>query len=180
MNLIIHTDGGARGNPGPAAVGVVIYSYQEKQKLIHEFGKKIGETTNNVAEYRAVIEALKWVRENFKSEESGIPAWADRRNQESSETNQQTDSSQTLSQGGSTINHKENIMIYFKLDSMLVVNQLNGLFKVKDQNLRELLLHVRQLEQEIGEGMRITYTYIPREQNREADLMVNRAMDGGV
>lgn len=53
--LIIHTDGGARGNPGPAAVGVVV---EQEGKTIHKFGKKIGESTNNVAEYTAVIEAF--------------------------------------------------------------------------------------------------------------------------
>lgn len=58
--LTIHTDGGARGNPGPAAVGVVI---EKNGKLLHEFGKQIGESTNNVAEYTAVIEGLKYLRE---------------------------------------------------------------------------------------------------------------------
>ena len=48
MKLIIHTDGGARGNPGPAAIGVVIEEEKERKKIA-EFGKKIGETTNNVA-----------------------------------------------------------------------------------------------------------------------------------
>jgi ribonuclease HI len=61
MKLIIHTDGGARGNPGPAAIGAVIED--EKGKLLGEVSLYIGETTNNVAEYQAVIEALKWVKE---------------------------------------------------------------------------------------------------------------------
>lgn len=53
--IIIHTDGGARGNPGPAAIGIVIdYSGERK-----EYAETIGETTNNVAEYQAVIFALK-------------------------------------------------------------------------------------------------------------------------
>ena len=54
--IIIHTDGGSRGNPGPAAVGVVIEGDLVGKK---EFGEYIGETTNNEAEYRAVIFALK-------------------------------------------------------------------------------------------------------------------------
>lgn len=58
MTLTVHTDGGARGNPGPAAVGVVIES---GGKTIAQFGKTIGHATNNVAEYRAVVEALKYV-----------------------------------------------------------------------------------------------------------------------
>lgn len=64
MHLIIYTDGGARGNPGPAGVGVVIY--QEKgdgEELAEEFGKYIGEATNNVAEYTALLTAIKRARE---------------------------------------------------------------------------------------------------------------------
>ena len=53
-HVIIHTDGGARGNPGPAAIGVVIELDGKK----HQFKEYIGETTNNQAEYRAVILAL--------------------------------------------------------------------------------------------------------------------------
>jgi len=64
--LIIKTDGGARGNPGPAAVGVFIAD--EKGKEIVRFGKGIGRATNNVAEYQAVITALEWVRNNLRDE----------------------------------------------------------------------------------------------------------------
>lgn len=55
--LIIYTDGGARGNPGPAAVGIVIYN--ERGKLLKKLEKFLGPKTNNEAEYEAVIEALK-------------------------------------------------------------------------------------------------------------------------
>ena len=54
---LIHTDGGSRGNPGPAAIGVVIESADKSLKK--EYGEYIGKTTNNEAEYRAVIFALK-------------------------------------------------------------------------------------------------------------------------
>lgn len=57
--LIIHTDGGSRGNPGPAATGIVILT--ENGEVIHEFGTYLGVATNNVAEYTAVIDALNWV-----------------------------------------------------------------------------------------------------------------------
>src|SRR3989344_3558887 len=100
MKRIVHTDGGARGNPGPAAIGVVI---EEGNKTLAAFGKTIGEATNNIAEYTAVIEALMWLTQH--------PA----------------------------------DYIQFFLDSTLVVNQLNGLFKVKEPHLRELLLQVRTL-----------------------------------
>lgn len=129
----IHTDGGARGNPGPAAVGVVIH---KNGILFHKFGHAIGETTNNVAEYRGVIEALQYMRGVLK--------------------------------------HNK-FELLFILDSMLVVNQLNGLFKIKEPHLRELSLQIKLLEQEIG-GV-IHYTIVPREQNRQADFLVNQALD---
>lgn len=133
MKLTIHTDGGARGNPGPAAIGVVIDG-------VASFGKKIGETTNNVAEYTAIIEAFRYLR----------------------------DEQQTM------LGDKDKY-IQFYLDSLLVVNQLKGIYKVKDMRLRELLMAIRMLEQEIG-GI-IVYTHVPREENREADKMVNEALD---
>jgi len=61
-NLKIFTDGGSRGNPGPAAIGILI---EDGDKEIFWLGKYIGETTNNVAEYTAVFEALKYVKENI-------------------------------------------------------------------------------------------------------------------
>lgn len=129
----IHTDGGARGNPGPAAVGVVIH---KNGKLFHQFGKAIGETTNNVAEYRGVIEALKYMQTILK-------------------------------------NNKHELL--FVLDSVLIVNQLNGVFKIKESHLRELSFQIKLLEQEIGGVIR--YTTVPREQNRQADILVNYALD---
>lgn len=62
--LNVFTDGGARGNPGPSAIGV--YITDGNNKKISGFGKQIGTSTNNVAEYRAVIEALTWIIENKK------------------------------------------------------------------------------------------------------------------
>ena len=56
MKIIIYTDGGSRGNPGPAAIGVILTD--EKGKMIKEYGEKIGRGTNNEAEYEAVIFAL--------------------------------------------------------------------------------------------------------------------------
>lgn len=139
MKYIVHTDGGARGNPGPGAVGVVI---QCDNNTVAAFGKKIGETTNNVAEYAAVLEGLqnvKYQMSNAKYENSN------------------------------------NITIHFYLDSNLVVQQLNGKFKVKDPTLRDLLMRVRVLEQDVGGA--ISYYYVPRAQNRRADSLVNQALD---
>ena len=129
----IHTDGGARGNPGPAAVGVIIH---KDNVFVHKFGLYIGETTNNVAEYRGVIEALKYLK---------------------------------------SLRLTEQFEVLFILDSMLIVNQLNGIFKIKEPHLRELSLEVRFLEEEVGG--KIVYTVVRREHNTEADAMVNQALD---
>lgn len=61
--------------------------------------------------------------------------------------------------------------IQFHSDSRLMVNQVKGLFKVKNGRIREYILKIRGLEQEVG--LPITYNYVPREQNVEADLLVN-------
>lgn len=146
MNVIIHTDGGARGNPGPAAIGVVIESCvcsdpahcnEIKRALVTGFGKRIGETTNNTAEYMAVVEALMFVRDSMSK---------------------------------STIQK-----IVFVLDSTLVAQQLNGFYKIRQSHLRDLVMRVRILESEVG--AQCTYTIVRREQNREADVFVNQALD---
>ena len=136
--ILIFTDGGAIGNPGPAAVGVVIKN--EKGKVLTSFGKIIGSTTNNVAEYMGVIEALRWITENVEVRKkfSSLPS------------------------------------LQFFLDSRLVVNQINGLFKVKNARLRDLLFQVRQLEQTVGG--QIAYQHVPREQNALADAEVKKAL----
>ncbi len=59
-SYIIYTDGGARGNPGPAAIGLVIYAASGKE--VERYGKYIGTTTNNQAEYRALLVALELVQ----------------------------------------------------------------------------------------------------------------------
>lgn len=133
--LTVYCDGGARGNPGPGAVGVVIKNQNE---IIVKFGKRIGETTNNRAEYLAVIAALDFLKK------------------------------QKMRAG----------QIDFRLDSTIVAKQLSNLYKVKDGRLRELLLKVRFLEQEVGGA--ISYNVIPREKNREADREVNLAFDQAV
>ncbi len=61
VKFVVYVDGSSRGNPGPAGVGVAIFTDQDKQKPQHEISKYIGITTNNVAEYEAVIHALKWI-----------------------------------------------------------------------------------------------------------------------
>ncbi len=128
MKCKIFTDGGARGNPGPGGIGVVI-KYDDK---VLEFSEYIGHSTNNQAEYLAVVLALKEAKK---------------------------------------INAKE---IDFYLDSELVVNQLNRKYKVKNQELSILFIKVWNLSLEFK---KITFTHIPREQNKEADRLANLAMD---
>lgn len=137
--LFIFCDGGARGNPGPAAIGFLIKN--EKGKILHQEGKFIGRATNNVAEYRAVLAALIWLIRNKNRLVSQYPS----------------------------------ISVSFYLDSKLVVSQLNGLYKIKNANLRNLIIEVRVKEGELG--AKIDYSYLSREKNKEADALVNEALD---
>jgi len=139
-DLFVFADGGARGNPGPAAIGFIIKD--SKGKALKREGKYIGETTNNVAEYQAVIESLKWIKKNLINSVVSINS------------------------------------INFFLDSKLIVNQLNGLFKIKNSNLRGLIVKVRQLEQEVGGN--VSYNFIPREKNKEADTLVNQSLEENI
>jgi len=137
--MTVFTDGGSRGNPGPAAVGWVIKGDNE---TLVEKGKFIGRATNNIAEYTAVIEALKWLI---------FSSW-------------------------SRLNRDQLApSIIFFLDSKLVVNQLNGFYKIKNDKLKLLVMEVRGLENKIER--KIIYRFVPREKNREADRLVNEALD---
>jgi ribonuclease HI len=125
QKLIIYTDGGARGNPGPAGIGVHIVGHKDYKKYI-------GEATNNQAEYQAVVLALEKAKE-LKAEE-----------------------------------------IDFFLDSELIVNQLNGKYKIKDKDLGKLFVKIWNLKMNFK---KITFTHIPREKNKDADKLVNQAID---
>lgn len=135
-NVHIFTDGGSRGNPGQAAIGV--YIEDEEHKKIFSLGEKIGIATNNVAEYTAVIEAFRWLIS--QKEEVGPDAH-----------------------------------ITFFMDSLLICSQIKGLFRVKDYKLQELLYAVRECARKLSN--KITYAHIPREKNKQADLLVNLALD---
>ncbi|OGY17279.1 MAG: hypothetical protein A2784_03670 [Candidatus Chisholmbacteria bacterium RIFCSPHIGHO2_01_FULL_48_12] len=137
MKLSIFCDGGARGNPGPAATGFVVKDHTGH--ILHQHSEAIGTATNNVAEYRAVLSALQWL----------IPQLDARRYQLDA--------------------------VNFFLDSALVVNQLNGRFKIKSAHLRDLIVQVKILESKVTAP--ITYTAIPRTQNSQADSLVNQALD---
>jgi len=130
MKLILYTDGGARGNPGPGAVGVVIKN--KEGKVIKEVGKFIGRATNNEAEYKAIIEGLKECKEKKAGE------------------------------------------LECFLDSLLVVSQLNGKFKVKDKKIKILWNEAKSLEKNFKE---VLYHHIPRTKNYLADKIVNEVLD---
>ncbi len=134
MKFVIYTDGGARGNPGPAGIGVVIQTVDKK--VLKKIDKYLGaDKTNNQAEYTAVIEALQAAREL----------------------------------GGT---HLE-----FRMDSELAVRQLNHVYKVKNKDLQELFIQVKNLQTEFSH---VTFTHIPRAQNTAADKLVNEAIDRNI
>ena len=128
--LIIHTDGGSRGNPGPAAIGAVLKD--EKGILVAEVSEYIGKTTNNQAEYRAVLAAMEKAR-GLGAEE-----------------------------------------LEFILDSELVVRQLNREYKVKDKNLAVIFMKVYNAGQTFS---KVSFKHVRREYNKEADALVNKALD---
>lgn len=130
--LKIYCDGGARGNPGPAASAFM--AFDANGKVLTKEGRFIGQTTNNVAEYKAVIFALEWLVQNIKSQD-----------------------------------------VIFFLDSLLVVNQLMGRFRVKNKNLIELAKQTKNLER-IFSG-KIVYKSISRKQNKITDLLVNKILN---
>jgi len=129
MAATLHTDGGSRGNPGPAGIGFVL-RIPDQETIFH--GEAIGDTTNNQAEYAALREGL----------------------------------SRALAEGVTEIE--------CFLDSELVVKQMKGEYRVKDQNLRPRYEEVVELA---GKFSAISYTHVRREKNKEADALVNQALD---
>jgi ribonuclease HI len=129
----VYTDGGARGNPGPAAIGaVVIDPSTTPPTRLAAVSERIGTATSNVAEYRAVIAGLEAALE--------FPAHA----------------------------------IRVRADSMLVIRQLEGLWKVKKEHLRPLHARAREL---LANWAAVDLAHVPREQNEDADFLVNAALD---
>lgn len=135
-NISIYCDGGSRGNPGPAACAFVVYSGEE---LVHSKGTYLGVTTNNQAEYQAVLEALKYL----------------------------------------SISDPKLSILNFYLDSLLVVNQLKGIYKIKDQNLKIKNIEIKKVINNSQFSI-INYHHIPREKNSVADLLVNQTLDQNI
>ena len=129
--LTINVDGGARGNPGPAAIGVVVRD--GGGAVIAEVGETIGTATNNVAEYRALLRGLELA----------------------------------AAHGGTDLE--------LLGDSELVVRQVEGRYKVKDATMRQLHAKVKDALRGFD---RWSIRHVRREQNAEADRLVNEALDG--
>ena len=130
MRAKLSTDGGARGNPGPAAYGYVIET--EDGTVLAAHGETIGIATNNVAEYSALIAGLEKARELALDE------------------------------------------IEVVSDSELMVKQMTGEYRVKNEALQELWLQASRL----ARGFRdVSYTAVRREHNELADRLVNEALD---
>jgi ribonuclease HI len=127
---IVNVDGASRGNPGPAAIGVTLKD--ETGVLLAELSEKIGQTTNNQAEYRALIAGLKQCK---------------------------------------ILGAKE---VFVRSDSELMVRQVLGIYRVKKEELKPLHAEARKLAGSFA-GFKINN--IPREQNKEADKLANKALD---
>jgi ribonuclease HI len=130
VKATLWTDGGARGNPGPAAYAYVLEDAEGNSLAAH--GEAIGIATNNVAEYSALIAGLE------KAVELSV------------------DELEVIS------------------DSELMVKQMRGEYKVKNEALRALSLRAGELARRLG---RVTYTAVRREHNELADRLVNEALD---
>jgi ribonuclease HI len=126
----LSTDGGARGNPGPAAYGYVLET--EDGTVLDARGETIGRATNNVAEYRALIAGLESAAERGVTELAVVS------------------------------------------DSELLVKQMRGEYRVKNEVLRALWEEANDLERRFN---RVRYTAVRREHNELADRLVNEALD---
>ena len=130
--LTIYVDGGSRGNPGPAGIGVVVLD--DKGKKLKSFDKYIGIATNNIAEYNAVIYGL----------QEALIEKADE--------------------------------IELRLDSELAAQQLKGEYRVKNTNIKPLFEQALHL---LSGFKKFTIKHIAREKNKEADKLVNKAINLG-
>lgn len=134
MKLLLQTDGGSRGNPGPAAYGYVVSDITSGAGIIlDKCGNYLGLTTNNQAEYQGLLAGVNWVLANYPEASLDI-----------------------------------------KMDSLLIVNQIKGLYKVKSPDLKPIFLEVISKLAKLP-SWSISHTF--REGNSLADSLVNDALD---
>ena len=128
--MIVNVDGGARGYPGPAAIGIVVRDGEGN--VLQELGETIGEATNNVAEYRALIRGIEMARELGADE------------------------------------------LQIQGDSELVVKQMLGQYKVKHPDMKPLHAQAKDALAAVSDW---SISHVRREQNADADALVNQALD---
>jgi ribonuclease HI len=126
----LYTDGGSRGNPGPAAYAYVLEAGDGTVLAAH--AEAIGVATNNIAEYRALVEGLR------KAIELSVAR------------------------------------VEVVSDSELLVKQMRGEYRVKNETLAELVREATSLGRSLG---RVDYRFVRREHNLLADRLVNEALD---
>jgi ribonuclease HI len=131
--IVIYTDGGSRGNPGPAGIGVWVETLDKK------YGECIGIATNNVAEYAALIFGLKKLKQLLGKDKT------------------------------------RQYEIECRLDSELVVKQLNHEYKLKEEYIQKNFIEIWNLMLDFKS---VRFYHIPREKNTIADALVNEALDG--
>jgi ribonuclease HI len=134
--IIIYTDGGARGNPGPAAIGVQVQD--DKGKVLKEVSQTIGNSTNNIAEYMGVVEGLKAVKELF---------------------------------GKKT----KEMEFEVRMDSELIQKQLSAEYQIKEPGLIPYFIEIHNMR--VASFPNLTLIHVKREKNKEADRLVNEALD---
>jgi ribonuclease H / adenosylcobalamin/alpha-ribazole phosphatase len=130
VKATLYTDGGARGNPGPAAFAYVLEG--DDGTVLAAHGETIGVATNNVAEYRGLVAGL------AKALELAVPE------------------------------------VEVVSDSELLVKQMRGEYKVKNEALRELSLEAARLGRRLD---KVDYRHVRRAHNELADRLVNEALD---
>jgi ribonuclease HI len=129
----VNVDGGARGNPGPAAIGVVLRD--GGGEVLEEVGETIGEATNNVAEYRALLRGIELAVEHGATDLELVG------------------------------------------DSELVVRQVEGRYKVKNAGMKELHEEAKRALRGFDSW---SIRHVRRENNADADRLVNQALDGAL
>jgi len=135
-SITIFTDGGSRGNPGPAAIGV--YITDATGAVVKEVSEVIGNATNNFAEYQGVMRGLQTAKELYG-------------------------------------NKTKAMQVELKVDSELVKKQLNSEYQIKDPGLVPHFIEIHNLR--VTNFPNLKLTHVPREQNKEADRLVNKALD---
>jgi ribonuclease HI len=128
--VVVNVDGGSRGNPGPAAIAAVVTD--PEGEVLAERSETIGVTTNNVAEYRALLLGIALAKELGADE------------------------------------------VEFVGDSMLIVEQVRGTWKVKQEHLRPLHAEAREA---LGGLRRWSIRHVKRGENERADELLNQALD---